>query len=102
MDASLIQPVGGEVLPGCFVGALSFSALQVSMANPRTWPIFSAARRSFVRPQLLLNVVEVALKLQTSATSAGGFLRRDSAEPRAYLLKSCFVARNFHKDCRFY
>ena len=53
-------------------------------------------------PQPLLNVAEVALKLQASATSTEGFFGCDSAKPRAYLLGSCFTARNFHRDFGLY
>ena len=84
------------------VGVLPCPALQACMLDPRIWPFSSAVRRYPVWPQPLLNVAEVALKLQAFATSIGAFLGCDSAQPRAYLLGSCFAARNFHKGCGFY
>ena len=51
-----------------------FPALQVSMADPRSGPFSSAVRRCPVWPRPLLYVAEVALKLQASPTSTGGFL----------------------------
>ena len=67
----------GEVLlfglPAGLVGVLLFPALQAWMISPRTEPFFSAARRCPVWPRPLLNVAEVALKLQPSTTSTGGF-----------------------------
>ena len=52
-----------------------FPALQVSMTDPRSGPFSSAVRRCPVWPRSLLYVAEVALKLQVSPTSTGGFLR---------------------------
>ena len=52
----------------------------------RTWPFSSAARRYPVWPRPLLYAAEVALKLQASTASTGGFFRVRFGEAESVLV----------------
>ena len=57
------------------VGVLPCPSRHAWIVSPRTWSFSSAVRRCSVWPRPLLYAAEVALKLQTSPTSSGGFFQ---------------------------
>ena len=85
------DPVGG------------FPALQAWMISLRTGPFSSAARRCPVWPRPLLYAAEVALKLQASTTSTGGFSQvRFGGAESVPAWRVVLLQRDFHRGCAFY